>query len=97
MQFSHRVAVPQHLQGSNRDKSLQLAGNDVDRAIGLKLAHDRRRRGLTQAEVAGGAGVTEADVADYERGMKRPAPQTLARMAEILGSSIESLFQFVRL
>ncbi|QFZ17593.1 helix-turn-helix domain-containing protein [Saccharothrix syringae] len=50
-----------------------------------RLALARTRRGLTAAELAHKAGTSPASIGDYERGRRRPRPETAARLAAALG------------
>ena len=60
--------------------------------VGEKIKHRRRAIGLTQAEVARSAGLTEPSVNRIEKGITRhPQKYTLAKIAEVLGCTVESL------
>lgn len=60
--------------------------------VGEKIKHRRRAIGLTQAEVARSAGLTEPSVNRIEKGLTRkPQQYTLAKIAEVLGCTVESL------
>lgn len=56
--------------------------------VGEKIRSARRRRGLTQAELAQRAGTSQATVAAYERGRKSPAVATLGRLARALDADL---------
>jgi DNA-binding XRE family transcriptional regulator len=49
----------------------------------------RKHRGLTQAEVAAAAGVSQGYVAELEGGRKSGAPETLKALARALGVLVE--------
>lgn len=60
--------------------------------VGEKIKHRRRAIGLTQAEVARSAGLTEPSVNRIEKGITRhPQQYTLSKIAEVLGCTVESL------
>ena len=52
--------------------------------IGGKLLHLRKRRGLTQAEVAEAAGLSDRAYADIERGTVNMRVETLLRICAVL-------------
>ncbi len=56
--------------------------------MGQEIRSARRRRGLTQAELAQRAGTSQATVAAYERGRKSPAIATLGRLARALDADL---------
>jgi transcriptional regulator with XRE-family HTH domain len=45
----------------------------------------RRRAGLTQTELAGRSGTSQATISAYEHGAKTPTPDTLARVLAAAG------------
>ena len=53
-------------------------------AIGNKLLHFRRRAGLTQAEVAEAAGLSDRTYADIERGTVNMRMETILRICSAL-------------
>ena len=53
------------------------------------LRKERRRRGLTQGELARRAGTSQAAVARYERGHVSPAVSTLERLLRAAGAQLE--------
>jgi transcriptional regulator with XRE-family HTH domain len=48
----------------------------------------RRRRGLSQAQLAERAGVSQSVVSDYERGRRDPTLTTLRRLVEATGERL---------
>lgn len=56
-----------------------------------KLRAIRRRRGLTQAQVADRIGVTPVTVGNWERGVNQPTVDILARLADLLQVSTDFL------
>lgn len=53
------------------------------------LAALRRRRGLTQAELAVSAGISDSYVSLYESGRREPEPPVLERIAGALGVRLD--------
>ena len=53
-------------------------------AIGNKLLSIRKRMGLTQAEVAEAAGLSDRTYADIERGTVNMRTETILRICEVL-------------
>jgi transcriptional regulator with XRE-family HTH domain len=47
----------------------------------------RNRRGYTQADLAVLTGKSEAAISRFERGQRRPAPETVVKLARALGVS----------
>ena len=58
---------------------------------GEALKKARTDAGITQAELAKRLGVTPQTVSQYERGIKKPKVETLARFADAMSVSIDSL------
>jgi predicted nucleotidyltransferase/DNA-binding XRE family transcriptional regulator len=56
---------------------------------GEVLRGARTAAGLTQAELARRAGITQSVVSAYEAGRREPAVSTLARLIEATGASLE--------
>lgn len=54
------------------------------RAIGNRLLSIRKRAGLTQAEVAEAAGLSDRTYADIERGMVNMRTETVLRICDVL-------------
>jgi transcriptional regulator with XRE-family HTH domain len=48
----------------------------------------RRGAGLTQAELAGRSGTSQATISAYEHGAKTPTPDTLARVLAAAGTRL---------
>jgi len=55
---------------------------------GTLLREARRRAGLTQAELAGLSGTSQATLSAYERGGKTPSADTLARVLAAAGARL---------
>lgn len=59
--------------------------------IGDVLETARRAQGLRQSEVAEAVGTTAVALSRYENGLRTPRPDTLARLAEALGVTVDLL------
>jgi transcriptional regulator with XRE-family HTH domain len=73
----------------NYNSSKQSAGGSIMlifdmRAIGNKLLAIRRRMGMTQAEVAEAAGLSDRTYADIERGTVNTRTETILRICNVL-------------
>ena len=64
--------------------------------LGEVIAAARRARGMTQAELAEAAGVTQAALSRYENGMREPNDESLESLAQALGVTKEFLEQSSR-
>lgn len=61
--------------------------------LGARIATLRRERGLTQEMLAEKMGVSPQAVSKWERGLAFPNPVWLDELADILGTSIDSLLR----
>jgi len=61
--------------------------------LGLKLREFRRKRGLSQAELAKQVGVTASTISQIESNLIYPSLPALLKIAEILGVEVASFFQ----
>lgn len=61
--------------------------------VGDRLARARDALGLTQAEVARAVGVTQGAWGNYERGIRLPDPQAIAKLADLYGVSFDWVFR----
>ncbi|MGH9931726.1 MAG: helix-turn-helix domain-containing protein [Pyrinomonadaceae bacterium] len=58
---------------------------------GMRLAELRKAAGLSQYELARYVGISQANIAFWERSEKPPRSDVLPKMAEALGVSVEHL------
>ncbi|WP_075366438.1 helix-turn-helix domain-containing protein [Desulfosporosinus metallidurans] len=63
----------------------------TNETIGKQIAHHRKKRKLTQKELAANIGLPYRYVSDLETGRRVPRIHTLARLATGLGISIDEL------
>jgi transcriptional regulator with XRE-family HTH domain len=59
-------------------------GKDIDPQIGIRLAEIRRRRDLTQRQLATAIGVTLTSLQNYERGRNAIPGRRLDALASVL-------------
>lgn len=58
-----------------------------------RLREERGRRHLTQAQLAGLAGVSRKTINTVENGVFIPSTTLALRLAQVLGTTVERLFQ----
>ncbi|TGE36035.1 XRE family transcriptional regulator [Desulfosporosinus fructosivorans] len=63
----------------------------TNETLGKNIAHYRKRRNLTQVNLATSIGIRPRHLSDIETGRKVPQIQTIARLAAGLGVSIDEL------
>lgn len=80
---------PRFLNGNPRKKSLTSIFEEEDNMGKLLIA--RRRKNLTQAELAKRIGISNLRVSRYERGETIPKADILIKIANELGVSIDWL------
>lgn len=83
--YIERVGGP--AEAERRRKAL------LAQAAGFRLAEERRRLGLTQAQVAANMGVTPGRVSQIERG-EVSGLSALARYVEALGGQLDLVARF---
>jgi len=62
---------------------------DVYRSLGLRIAEERARRGLSQSDLAQLTGTTQSAVSRLEGGGRVPRLDTLLRVANALDCALE--------
>ena len=58
---------------------------------GTRIATERERLGLTQAELADKVNVSQKSISKYERGDRQPNFETITKLANVFGVSIDYL------
>ncbi len=58
---------------------------DLVRLLGRNVRESRKRRGVSQEQLALDAGMKRSYVSDLERGQRNPSVRALGRLAEALG------------
>lgn len=61
------------------------------KGFNLRLKEIRKDAGLSQAEVAGEAGITASAYANYEQGLREPSLEVLAKICSVLDVSADYL------
>ena len=64
----------------------------VNRQVGQRLQQARRDRGMSHAELATRAGLSETDLARFEQGSSRPSPKVFLALADALAVPLRHLF-----
>lgn len=65
----------------------------VNPALGLAIKALREKRGMTQEQVAYGAGLSVGTLSRIERGKSDPLWSTVERIAEVLGVGLEEVVE----
>lgn len=68
--------------------------NDKELAlfVGHKIKEFRLAKGLTQKELAARIGMGDTTIVNYEKGARTPKKNTIFKIAEVLGTSIDDFF-----
>lgn len=61
--------------------------------LGMMIASLRKEKGMTQMELAGKMGVTDKAVSKWERDLSCPDINSLPKLAELFGISVDELMQ----
>jgi transcriptional regulator with XRE-family HTH domain len=81
-------AVPRDMITRGRPPKIDFADRP---AWANRLLAARRRSGLTQAQLAAAAGLSQSTIADYEVGRSEPSLNSMARLAKALQVDVEFL------
>lgn len=65
----------------------------MTKTLGARIAALRKEKGMTQLELAQQMGVTDKAVSKWERDLSCPDINTIPRLAEVLGVSLEDFMQ----
>lgn len=63
-------------------------------SLGPAMRYYRRRRGISQADLASDAELSQRSISNYEMGYVRPRNTTLGSIAHALGVSISDLLDY---
>jgi transcriptional regulator with XRE-family HTH domain len=66
---------------------------DEAKTIGSNVRYWRTRRALTQRQLASSAGLTLSTITRIERGLARPHPTTVHKLAVALGVGVEQILR----
>ena len=58
----------------------------------LQMRKIRKQRNMTMRELGAAVGVSESSISLYETGKNEPDIQTISKIADVLGVSIDTLF-----
>jgi transcriptional regulator with XRE-family HTH domain len=87
----HRASYIAHARGDRVPTGRKYVGSVDEKAIGARLRQLRQQRGLTQAEVAGGLGIDQSLISEYERGVVRLHGSLIIGLAKLLKVSTDQL------
>lgn len=73
------------------DKKKRLTSNEK---LGKQIRKLRKRKGLTQEDLAGATGKSVTWIAYIENGYKRPNILLLTKIARVLGVKVKDIFTF---
>ena len=59
----------------------------------MRLKEIRTEKHISQAEIASACGVSQSSIVGYENGRCTPNPETLVKMARILGCTVDELLE----
>ena len=65
----------------------------MKKTLGMMISSLRREKGMTQLELAEKMGVTDKAVSKWERDLSYPDLNSIPKLAEIFGVSVEDLMQ----
>ena len=78
---------------SSKNSSERRNGEMKKESMGMMIAAKRRELGMTQLELAEKMGVTDKAVSKWERELSYPDVNSLPKLAEIFGMSVDELMQ----
>lgn len=67
---------------------------NVSKQVGLRIQEIRKSKGLSQEDLSELIGLTKNYIGLLERGQRNPSLKTLTHIAQALGTSMKSLFDF---
>lgn len=93
MQIRQTVAQrPQPALSTPERTERQHRHDVVNRQVGRRLQQARRDRGMSHADLATCAGLSETDLARFEQGSSRPSPKVILALANVLAVPLRHLF-----
>lgn len=69
--------------------------NYVSYALGRRIAHLRKQKGLTQLQFSLDSGIAKSYVCELESGKRNPSLSVLEQVAQTLGVTLSTLFEGV--
>lgn len=69
-------------------------GYKINQQLGLKIARERKRRNMTQEELAARVKVQTATISNIERGETDTSVYTVYKIAEVFKLHVKELFIF---
>jgi transcriptional regulator with XRE-family HTH domain len=68
-----------------------MSSSSLADIVKVRLAEQRERRGLTQAELGTRSGIAPGAVSHFETGQRLPSLESMVRLADALACSVDSL------
>ena len=68
-----------------------ILGENSLRAFGANVAAARKKRGMTQEELADKLGISQAMINYIESGKKKPSLETALTIAKVFGTTVDNL------
>lgn len=66
--------------------------SEIDIEIGLIIRHERKRRGMSQEDLAHAIGISYQQIQKYEKASNRVAAAMLALIAEVFALPVQELY-----
>lgn len=76
------------------NSSCKMEDNDFLIALGKQIAKERKRKGLTQLDLASLVNMEKASITRLEKGRTNPTSLTLLKISKALGVPISKFFAF---
>ena len=91
--LSQRIRLQPHAscREAIQPSTLPRMGSNITSEVAKRIRQARERAGLTQAQLAEAAGLSDESVSRIERGTYEPALSSMVAMAEVLGVGLDSL------
>jgi len=74
-----------------RDYCLMMNREEQKKIISKNIKRLRKKKGITQKELSGGAGIPDACISDYERRVSKPQMRKIRLMAAYFGVETDEI------
>lgn len=69
---------------------------NINTQLGMRIRYLRKKKGLSQEDLALDSGINKNYLSDLERGMRNPTVNILEKLAVTLGVSLSELFMGIQ-
>lgn len=69
---------------------------NINTQLGMRIRYLRKKKGLSQEDLALDSGINKNYLSDLERGMRNPTVNILEKLAVTLGVSLSDLFMGIQ-